>query len=112
MLNPNDNVYQLIFCTCPDEETARKLAILLIEKQYAACVNIIPRLTSVYCWQGKIEASSECLLLIKSRADYYSAVEQMIREQHPYELPEIIAVAISSGLDSYLHWIDKKLSRR
>jgi periplasmic divalent cation tolerance protein len=112
VFSPNDNTYQLIFCTCPDEETARKLAILLVEKQHAACVNIVPGLTSVYRWQGKVEAGSEYLLLIKSRTDHYPAVEQIIREQHPYELPEIIAVTISSGLDDYLRWIDKGLHRR
>jgi periplasmic divalent cation tolerance protein len=112
VFNPNDNAYQLIFCSCPDEETARKLATLVVEKQHAACANIVPGLTSVYRWQGKIEASSECLLLIKSRSDYYLAVEQMIRKQHPYELPEIIAVTISNGLDGYLRWIDKELSRQ
>jgi periplasmic divalent cation tolerance protein len=109
VLNPSDNAYQLIFCTCPDEETARKLATLLIEKQHAACVNIVPGLTSIYRWQGKVETGSECLLLIKSRADHYLAVEQIIQQQHPYELPEIIAVAISNGLNSYLRWIDKGL---
>ncbi|BAW79505.1 divalent ion tolerance protein CutA [Candidatus Nitrosoglobus terrae] len=111
MLNPNNNDYLLIFCTCPDEEVARKLATLLVEKQYAACVNIIPRLASVYYWKEKIQTDSESLLLIKSRVDTYSVIEQTIREQHPYELPEVIAVTISNGLSDYLRWIDKRLSR-
>lgn len=109
MSNTGDNAYQLIFCTCPEQETAKKLAALLVEKRQAACANIVPGLTSVYRWQGKIETDSECLLLIKSRADHYPAVEQIIREQHPYELPEIIAVPIGNGLNGYLRWIDKEL---
>ncbi|ADE16579.1 CutA1 divalent ion tolerance protein [Nitrosococcus halophilus Nc 4] len=112
MHNPGDTPYQLIFCTCPDQEVAKKLAALLVENRHAACANIVPGLTSVYRWQGKIETDSECLLLIKSRADHYSAVEQIIREQHPYELPEIIAVTIGSGLDGYLRWIDEELPQQ
>ncbi|KFI23235.1 divalent-cation tolerance protein CutA [Nitrosococcus oceani] len=109
MSSSNDDDYQLIFCTCPDQETAEKLAARLVEKRHAACVNIVLGLTSVYRWQGKIETDSECLLLIKSRATHYSALERLIEEQHPYELPEIIAVPIGRGLDGYLHWIDKEL---
>lgn len=112
MLNSdaNENAYQLIFCTCPDEEVASRLASLLVEQQYAACVNIIPGLTSVYRWRGKVETDREYLLLIKTRTDYYPAVERIVREHHPYELPEVIAVTIGKGLDNYLHWIDSQLS--
>lgn len=111
MHHSSDHTYQLIFCTCPDGQSAKKLATLLVEKCHAACVNMIPGLTSVYRWQGKIETDSEYLLLIKSRADHYLAVEQMIRKQHPYELPEIIAVPIDNGSDGYLRWIDEGLHR-
>jgi periplasmic divalent cation tolerance protein len=105
----NDPHYQLVFCTCPDEATAIKLATLLVEQHQAACVNIIPGLTSVYRWQGKVTTDQEYLLLIKSRADHYAALERLIREQHPYELPEVIAVTIGNGLEGYLHWLDQEL---
>lgn len=104
------NIYQVIFCTCPDENTASTLASLLVEQHHAACVNIIPGLTSVYRWRGKVETDREHLLLIKTRADSYPAIERIIREHHPYELPEIIAVTIDNGLEDYLHWIDNQLS--
>lgn len=102
--------YRLILNTCPDQPVAQKLARLLLEQNLAACVNIVPGLTSVYRWQGQIESASECLLLIKTSADRYSAVEACLRLHHPYELPEIIAVPIDQGLTDYLHWIDSCLT--
>ncbi len=98
--------YQIIFCTCPDKNTAENIAKLLVTSNKAACVNILPGITSTYAWQGRIESAEEHLLLIKAHKDYYQAIETMVREHHPYELPEIIAVAIERGLPEYLHWID------
>jgi periplasmic divalent cation tolerance protein len=112
MSYPDDSHYQLVLCTCPDEETANRLATLLVEQQHAACVNIVPGLTSVYRWKGKVEIDREHLLVIKTRADHYGAVESLIREQHPYELPEVIAVPIGNGLEGYLRWLDKELQWR
>jgi periplasmic divalent cation tolerance protein len=103
-------VVQIILCTCPDRETAEKIAHLLVEKNLAACVNILPGLTSYYRWQGRIESAQELLLLIKSNSDRYPAVEKAILENHPYELPEIVAVPVEHGLPDYLHWIDSCLS--
>lgn len=101
---------QIILCTCPDHQTAEKIARLLIERNLAACVNILPGLTSYYRWQGQIESAQELLLLIKSNSGRYSSVEAAILENHPYELPEIIAIPVDQGLPDYLHWIDSCLS--
>lgn len=98
--------HQLIFCTCPDKDTATTLARLLVEDGLAACVNIVPGITSVYSWQGQIESAEEHLLLIKAHKDRYPAIESTLRAHHPYQLPEIIAVNIERGLPDYLHWID------
>ncbi|MGR9052479.1 MAG: divalent-cation tolerance protein CutA [Gammaproteobacteria bacterium] len=98
--------YQLILCNCPDLVVARRIADTLVENGLAACVNILPGLTSVYRWQDQIESAEEILLLIKSRADYYAKLETAVRQLHPYELPEIIAVPIDQGLPDYLRWID------
>jgi periplasmic divalent cation tolerance protein len=98
--------YQIIFCTCPDKDTAEKIARLLIENNLAACVNIVPNISSIYRWQEQIECAEEHLLLIKARQDAYSLLESMIKTHHPYQLPEIIAVAIERGLPDYLNWID------
>ncbi len=97
--------YQIVFCTCPDKDTAEKIASLLVENNVAACVNIVPNITSIYRWQGQLERAEECLLLIKARQDTYSVLETLIKKHHPYQLPEIIAVAIERGLPDYLNWI-------
>jgi periplasmic divalent cation tolerance protein len=96
----------IIFCTCPNMDAAEKIARLLVETCKAACVNILPGITSIYNWEGKIESAQEHLLLIKAHKDYYQSIETIIRDLHPYELPEIIAVPIDCGLPEYLHWID------
>ena len=100
------NRYQIILCTCPDKDTAEKIARLLVTGKLAACVNILPGVTSIYLWQEQIELAQEHLLLIKANMNSYQAIETMIKKHHPYELPEIIAVPIENGLPEYLHWID------
>ena len=95
----------LVISTLPDRESAEKLAHALIEQQVAACVNILPGATSVYRWQGKVESASETMVLIKTTMACYPALEIAIKKQHPYELPEIIAVPVSAGLPAYLDWV-------
>jgi len=102
-------MHQIILCTCPNKKTAEDLASLLIKQKLAACINIIPGITSVYEWQGKIETSQEHLMLIKSHTNKYEAIESTIKTIHPYELPEIIAVPIERGHPDYLQWINKCL---
>lgn len=86
-------------------DSANRVAEALISGHLAACVNLLAPCTSVYSWQGKIETAEEIPLLIKTLASHYSKVEAAIRQHHPYELPEIIAVPISAGLPEYLHWV-------
>ncbi|WP_020159111.1 divalent-cation tolerance protein CutA [Methylobacter marinus] len=104
--------HQLILCTCPDRDTADKIARLLVTGRLAACVNILPGILSVYTWQGQVESAQEHLLLIKSSKDRYQALEAAIRDNHPYDVPEIIAVPVEAGLPEYLHWIDSCLSSK
>lgn len=105
---PNNT--QLILCTCPDRDTSEKIAQKLVEDRLAACVNILPGLTSIYTWQDRLETAEEHLLLIKSASGRYPEVEQAIRALHPYDLPEIIALPIAQGLPDYLNWIDTCVS--
>lgn len=84
----------------------------LIIKHLAACVNILPKITSIYSWEGKIESDQEQLLLIKSNNETYPAVEHFIAENHPYELPEIIAVPLQHGSNGYLNWISQWLDSK
>lgn len=104
--------YRLIITTCPNMEVAESLADTLVGEQLAACVNILPAGRSVYEWQGKVERESEHVLLIKSRSDRLPALKSRLREVHPYELPELIAVPIVEGLSSYLSWIDSQLDKK
>lgn len=92
------------FCTCPDPESAVRIADTLVEERLAACVNILPGLRSVYCWQGQVERADEALLLIKTTADRLESLQQRILALHPYELPEVIAVE-AGGLPAYLDWV-------
>ncbi|MES9924637.1 MAG: divalent-cation tolerance protein CutA [Candidatus Thiodiazotropha endolucinida] len=97
----------LILCTAPDRETALKLSRSLLEQRLVACVNLSPPVTSVYHWQGRLEESEEILLLIKTTKQQYNNVEATLRAQHPYELPEIIAVPVEQGLDDYIDWVER-----
>jgi periplasmic divalent cation tolerance protein len=78
-----------------------------VERELAACVNILPAVSSVYQWQGQVETSSEALLLIKTAANRYPDLEQAIRALHPYELPEIVTVPVQDGLQPYLDWVEQ-----
>ena len=99
----------IVFCTLPDAAAAERLAGALVERGLAACVNIVPGLTSVYRWKGRIERDSEVLAIIKTRSDALPRLKEAIPALHPYELPEIVAVPITDGLPAYLAWIDDNL---
>jgi len=95
----------LVLCNCPDEEVANRIALAVLESGLAACVNILPRVQSLYRWQGKIESATEIPLFIKSTAANYPALEAAIRKLHPYDIPEIIALPVERGLPAYLNWV-------
>lgn len=95
----------MVISTLPDRESAEKLAHALLEQRLAACVNLLPGATSVYWWQGRVESASETIMLIKTTMARYPVLQAAIKAQHPYELPEIIAVPVSAGLPAYLEWI-------
>jgi periplasmic divalent cation tolerance protein len=105
-----DARYCLVLSTCPMGEPAESLARFLVEHHLAACVNIMPGLSSIYPWEGKIENGTEALLLIKTERAAYQRLETELRERHPYQLPEIIAFDIEQGLPDYLNWISQWLS--
>ena len=101
----------LIFSSFADGGQAREAGRTLVAEGLAACVNILPGMTSLYVWQGKPEEASEVLLLIKTRRERYPALEARLRELHPYEVPEIIAVEVSAGLPAYLQWVAASTDR-
>lgn len=95
----------IVYCTVPDAASGQRIASHLVEYRLAACVNIIPGVTSVYRWEGRVETADEALLMIKARRAEYPRLEAAIRSRHPYELPEIIAVSLSDGFTPYLNWV-------
>lgn len=95
----------LVLCTCPTRESAHAIARSLVEQRLAACVNLLPAVQSVYRWQGAVETAEETLLLVKTQAARLEELKVHVLMLHPYELPEIVAVEIGSGLDRYLDWI-------
>lgn len=99
----------IVLCTVPDVATGEALGQYLVSERLAACVNLVPGLTSIYRWQGKVQQDAEALLVIKSRHDRFGALSAAIRARHPYELPEIIEVPLSDGLPAYLDWINLSL---
>lgn len=99
----------LLLTNLPDRDSAQRMAHNLVENHAAACVNILAECSSVYRWQGKVESASEIPLLIKTTRAAYPRVEELIRAQHPYELPEIIAVSVVAGLPAYLQWVAQEV---
>ena len=95
----------LVFTNLPDRAAADKLADALVRKRVAACVNILAPCRSVYRWKGAVQHDEEHPVLIKTTRESYAALEAAIREAHPYELPEIVAVPIERGLPAYLEWV-------
>jgi periplasmic divalent cation tolerance protein len=101
----NESEMLLVLTNLPDRDAAMRVAGALIESRAAACVNVLGGCSSIYRWQGKIEAATEVPLLIKTTRAAYPALEAVLRAAHPYELPEIIAVPVCAGLPAYLRWV-------
>ncbi|XP_068264880.1 protein CutA isoform X2 [Nyctibius grandis] len=97
------------FVTCPNEAVAKELARAMVEKRLAACVNILPHVTSVYEWKGKVEEDSEVLLMIKTRSSRIPALAEFIRSAHPYEVAEVVAVPVAQGNPPYLRWVAESI---
>jgi periplasmic divalent cation tolerance protein len=100
---------RIVFTTAGSEEEARKIAHHLVEYRLAACVNIVPKIESIYRWQGKVESSQEWLLLIKTSAQRFPTVRDAIKQLHSYDLPECIAINIEDGSVEYLEWLNDSL---
>ena len=95
----------LVLSTAPDRATAERIAGTLVEERLAACVNIVPGVTSVYRWKGKIERDAEVLCLIKTRGSLLAKLSRRLTALHPYDVPEVIALRISGGAPPYLKWL-------
>ena len=95
----------LALSTFPDAEIARHISNRLVSERFAACANMLPAVESIYRWKENVENANETLVLFKLREDRQSAFQEKLRSLHPYEVPEIIFVPVSSGLPEYLRWV-------
>jgi periplasmic divalent cation tolerance protein len=105
----NAHRYRIVLVTAPDSRTGRRLAKLALESRLAACVNLIPKVESLYWWKGKIEQSGEVLLVLKTNARKLPPLEKLLVAHHPYDTPEILSVPLSQGNRKYLSWLEASL---
>lgn len=104
-MSESEDIAIVVMTTCPDQPTAETVAAILVERKLAACVQINPSIKSVYMWESEIRNESETLLLIKTLSSKYPLLEKTIKENHPYKVPEILAVPASDVSDDYLKWM-------
>ena len=95
----------VILSTVPDHATGEKIAHALLEARAAACVHIALAGTSIYRWEGKIETATEHKLFIKTTRARFADVERIVKTEHPYQVPEIVALTVTAGSESYLRWL-------
>jgi periplasmic divalent cation tolerance protein len=99
----------VVFVTAGTEEEARRIAELLLGQRKAACVNIVPKVDSLFWWQGKLDSAQESLLIIKTKASLLPEIVDLVKGVHSYEVPEIIALPIIGGNEDYLKWIHSEV---
>jgi periplasmic divalent cation tolerance protein len=102
----------VVLVTCPSQDIGQKIGQVLVEERLAACVNVVPGLTSIYRWEGKIARDAETLLVIKTRRTRLRALTARIQALHPYSVPEIVALPIVGGSGPYLAWLADASARR
>ena len=100
------NEHCIIYITAGSKEEANKLSRGLVEEKLAFCVNAVPGIQSTYQWEGEIHVDDEILLIVKTRQDRYKTLEQWVKQNHSYDIPEIISLPIQKGLPEYLQAID------
>ena len=106
----DDSGRVVVFVTASSEEEAEKIASLLLEQRKAACVNVVPRVSSRFWWQGRLDSAQESLLIIKTRAALVPELTDIVKKAHSYTVPEIVALPVVAGNKDYLDWVDRETS--
>ena len=101
-------LFGMVLITCPPEK-AEEVARAMLDKRVAACINIIQKVSSLYWWENKIESDNEALLVVKTRIDRFEDLKNYVKEVHPYDVPEIIALPIVTGYKKYLEWVNTEV---
>jgi periplasmic divalent cation tolerance protein len=104
-MSPSEPQIRVVLVTAPEPETAARIARTLVEERLAACVNVLPGIRSTYRWKSEVQQDDELLLVIKTRADRLVTLTGRVRDLHPYEVPEVIALAVDGGSADYLAWV-------
>jgi periplasmic divalent cation tolerance protein len=99
----------VVLVTAPSESSALELGRALVDEQLAACVNVVPGLTSIYRWEGRREETPEALLLIKTRPEGYAALQRRILALHPYSVPEVLGLPVAEGAPAYVQWVRESI---
>ena len=102
-----DAHYIVVFVTVPDNDQAQGLGRALLEQKLIACVNIVPKVDSLFWWEGKIDRAEECLLIMKTLRTAFPALVEAVKARHSYSVPEILALPVIAGQDDYLAWIEE-----
>lgn len=105
MPTPDDSDCLVVLTTLPDAAQARALVRELVQARVVACGTVLPQATSIYRWQGRIDETSEAQVLLKTLRSRWSDLEREIRARHPYDVPELLALPVSRGLDAYMAWL-------
>ncbi|NSW85029.1 MAG: divalent-cation tolerance protein CutA [Syntrophobacteraceae bacterium] len=100
----------IVLVTAGKEEESLAIARAVVEEKLAACVNIIPRIRSIYRWKGEVCDDHEFFLVMKTRSDLFPSLQSRVRELHSYEVPEIVAFPVEQGLSEYLSWVSESTS--
>ena len=103
--------FAVVLVTAPDMDLARRLAKAALEAKLAACANIVPAVESHYWWKGKLESSDEVLLIFKTRQQLLPKLERAVREIHPYDTPEFVALPLTASSQKYLAWIEDNTAK-
>ncbi len=107
MTGPADDASELVLAlsTAPDGETAARIGRALVDERLAACVSLVPGLTSLYRWQGQVQADAEVLLLMKTRRALVPRLKERLPQLHPYDVPELVVADVVDGLEPYCRWV-------
>lgn len=103
----DDGRYCVVYVTCPDLALAQSIAEAVVSEKLAACVNIVPQVSSVFFWQGQVQKESEALLVIKTVRERLPGLEARVKALHSYTVPEFIALPVIAGSQAYLDWVDE-----
>uniref|UniRef100_A0A183CMS5 Protein CutA n=1 Tax=Globodera pallida TaxID=36090 RepID=A0A183CMS5_GLOPA len=101
---------KVVYVTVPSMEIGKRIAHALVRSRLAACVNIVPQLTSIYEWKGKVQEDAESMLIIKTGQERLEQLRELVMKLHPYEVPEFVALPVEYGSEPYLRWVSDQIS--